>query len=95
MILGKTELSSSGVVINLPTFQTSTQSIYYTGSLPLRVASYLVSRPLWWALEQLSIVGDGESEEKRWKKMQGDYVVVPLLEVCLHSHLDPVAMLTA
>ena len=83
-LLGKTDLSSSHILIPLPTFQATTQSIYYAGSLPLRVASYLVGRPLWWALEQLSIVGDGasrESEENRWKSVQGDYVVVPLLEV--------------
>jgi charged multivesicular body protein 7 len=73
--------------MNVATFQASTQSIYHPGSLPIRVASYLVGRPLWWALEQLSIVGDGESEEKRWKKMQGDYVVMPLLEVRPSRHL--------
>ncbi|KAF8583189.1 hypothetical protein K439DRAFT_1647301 [Ramaria rubella] len=86
-----TELSSSGIVIPLKTFNTSTQSIYYTGSLPLRIASYVVGRPLWWALEQLSIVGDGESresEEKRWKRVQGDYVVVPLLEQAADAVLE-------
>ncbi|KAF8480603.1 hypothetical protein JB92DRAFT_2766282 [Gautieria morchelliformis] len=83
-----TELSSSGIVINAAAFQASTQSIYYSGSLPIRVASYLVGRPLWWALEQLSIVGDGESEEKRWKRVQGDYVVVPLLEQAANAVLE-------
>lgn len=77
--------------MNLATFQTSVQSIYYPGSLSSRVASYVVGRPLWWALEQLSIVGDGESEEKRWKRQQGDYVIVPLLEVKIfYSYLGDI-----
>ncbi|KAF8511566.1 Snf7-domain-containing protein [Hysterangium stoloniferum] len=77
-----TELAASGVIMALTAFQTSGQSIYYSGSLPARLASYLVGRPLWWALEQLSVVGESsrESEENRWKRVQGDYVVVPLLE---------------
>ncbi|EJD41067.1 hypothetical protein AURDEDRAFT_90579 [Auricularia subglabra TFB-10046 SS5] len=76
---------SSGVppkLIPLQTFLDAGQSIYTPSSLIYRVASYMVGTPLWWALEQLSIV-DGErdvSAEDVWKRARGDYVVLPNLE---------------
>ncbi|KAF8589981.1 hypothetical protein K439DRAFT_1644850 [Ramaria rubella] len=102
VLVRKVELSSSGIVIPLKSFNTSTRSIYYTGSFPLRIVSYIVGRPLWWALKQLNFVEDGESresEEKRWKRVQGDYVVVPLLEqaadaVLEYYHSEPQLPLT-
>lgn len=76
---------SSGVppkLIPLQTFLDARQSIYTPSSLVYRVASYMVGKPLWWALEQLSIV-DGEREvsaEDVWKRARGDYVVLSNLE---------------
>lgn len=69
----------------LQQFLTSPQSIYDPGWLPYRIASFVVGKPLWWALQQLSIVGSddalgSEGERERWKKVKGDYVVVGLLE---------------
>ncbi|GJJ11076.1 hypothetical protein Clacol_005307 [Clathrus columnatus] len=77
-----TELSTLNVTMPLNTFLNSVESIYYTGSIAGRVASYLVGRPLWWALKQLNIVGEAssESDEKRWKRVQGNYIFIPLLE---------------
>lgn len=80
----KTELISSKAYFPLSSFLTSTQSIYDPGWLPYRVASYVVGKPLWWALQQLSIVGDDDSAHvsnaQRWSKVKGDYVVRSLLE---------------
>lgn len=66
-------------------FLNSTTSIYDPGWLPYRILSYVVGKPLWWALQQLSIVdedsaGGGSSENDRWKRVKGKYVVVSLLE---------------
>ncbi|THG98970.1 hypothetical protein EW026_g3296 [Hermanssonia centrifuga] len=63
----------------------STPSIYDAGWLPYRIASYVVGKPLWWALQQLSIVGADDfsghgGDTERWKKVRGDYVVLSLLE---------------
>lgn len=65
-------------------FRTSKQSIYDQGWLPYRIASFVLGKPLWWALQQLSIVSDdaggSENDIERWKRVKGDYVVVSLLE---------------
>ncbi|KZT26511.1 hypothetical protein NEOLEDRAFT_1177512 [Neolentinus lepideus HHB14362 ss-1] len=79
-----TELCDSKAYIPLQYFLTSTQSIYDHGSLPLRIASYVLGKPLWWALQQVGIVdGDqsrSESDAQKWRKVKGDYVVVDLVE---------------
>ena len=58
--------------------------IYESGWLPYRIVSSVVGKPLWWALQQLSIVGDDSTGHKndteQWKKVKGDYVVLSLLE---------------
>ncbi|EPS98528.1 hypothetical protein FOMPIDRAFT_1051374 [Fomitopsis schrenkii] len=80
------ELCSSKAYVSLSDFLNSTQSIYDPGWLPYRVASYVVGKPLWWALKQLSIVSADEpilgdiSYGEKWKRVKGDYVVVSLLE---------------
>jgi charged multivesicular body protein 7 len=87
-MLRKSELSASRVIVPLNTFKSALNSIYHPGSLPARVMSYLVGKPLWWALQQLDIVGENhrELEEQLWKRIQGEYVVIPLLEVGLFSY---------
>lgn len=71
------------------------QPIYTPSSLVYRVASYLVGQPLWWALEQLSLVGGDETEgsDTIWKRVQGDYIVlanleVPVLRAALSGNAD-------
>ena len=79
----KNELCASNVLVPLPTFLGSKQSIYDPGWLPARIAAYIVGKPLWWTLEQLGIVGEdglltprARGNEEWW----GDYVFLPLLE---------------
>ncbi|KAG9022176.1 hypothetical protein FS837_006548, partial [Tulasnella sp. UAMH 9824] len=51
--------------------------------LYVRVASFVVRRPLWWALSQLPFFGDDGSSltsEQRWAKYKGDYVVLSILK---------------
>jgi hypothetical protein len=57
--------------------------IYTRSSLLYRAARTLVGAPLWWMLEQLSIVGGDAvpSGEDIWKRAKGDYVVLSNLEV--------------
>ncbi|GBE82176.1 Snf7-domain-containing protein [Sparassis latifolia] len=80
------ELCSTKVYYSLPEFLTAPQSIYDAGSLPFRIASYMVGKPLWWALQQLNVVGSEDavgghaSDAERWKKVKGDYVILSLLE---------------
>ena len=82
----KFELCNSRAFIPLSDFLGSSRSIYDPGWLPYRIASFVVGKPLWWALGQLGIVdnhgaafGDSGTAE-RWKKVRGDYVSVALLE---------------
>ncbi|KAL4253181.1 hypothetical protein ABKN59_004148 [Abortiporus biennis] len=80
------ELCEEKAYFPLQQFLNGTQSIYDPGWLPLRIASFLVGKPLWWALEQLNIVNPEEhvgghaSDTERWRKVKGDYVVLSLLE---------------
>lgn len=80
--LAKTELATAKQIFPLAQFMNSTQSIYEPGWLPYRIASYVIGKPLWWALSQAGVVssGDDESDSVRWKKVKGDYVVLALLE---------------
>ncbi|KAH8826983.1 hypothetical protein DL96DRAFT_1605076 [Flagelloscypha sp. PMI_526] len=67
----------------------SPKSIYNSGSIGYRLASILIGKPLWWALEQTGVVGEdsylsslrgvvtSSSSDQDW---YGEYVVVPLLE---------------
>lgn len=84
-MLVKAELNESKAYFPLSQFQTSTQSVYDPGWLPYRIASFVVGRPLWWALQQLSIVeyehaGGHGGDTERWNKIRGDYVVLSLVE---------------
>lgn len=59
-----------------------TQSVYDPGWLPYRIVSYVIGKPLWWALEQLELVQaeDEYSESETWKRVAGQYVVLGLVE---------------
>ncbi|RPD66129.1 hypothetical protein L226DRAFT_454410 [Lentinus tigrinus ALCF2SS1-7] len=88
------ELCSSKALIPLSDFLSASRSIYDPGWLPYRIASFVVGKPLWWALGQLGIVesngavfGDSGTTE-RWKKVRGDYVAVSLLESAAERILE-------
>ncbi|KAI0831297.1 Snf7-domain-containing protein [Trametes gibbosa] len=92
--LVKSELCSSNALIPLSDFLGSSRSIYDPGWLPYRIASFMVGKPLWWALGQLGVVdnhadafGDSSTAE-RWKKVKGDYVAVKLLEQAAEHILE-------
>ena len=79
----KSELQEEKAYIPLNRFLTASQSIYDPGWLPYRIASYVVGKPLWWALQQTGVVGSGdviESDTQRWKRVKGDYVLRDLVE---------------
>lgn len=81
----KAELVNTKSYFQLNQFLSSTQSIYDPGWLPYRIASFVVGKPLWWALQQLSIVGSEDAgghggDTDRWNKVKGSYVVLSLLE---------------
>ena len=79
----KSELQEEKFYIPLNQFLTTAQSIYDPGWLPYRIASYIVGKPLWWALQQTGVVGPGdviESDTQRWKRIKGDYVLRDLVE---------------
>ena len=71
----------SNDIIPLPQFLTSPQTVYDPGWLPYRIASFVVGKPLWWAMEQLDIVRseDSYTEAEMWKKIEGDYVMLGLV----------------
>lgn len=81
-LTSKAELRGTKVLISLPQFINATHSVYDSGWLPYRVASYVVGKPLWWALEQLELVKpeDSYSESEMWKRVTGKYVVLSLVE---------------
>jgi charged multivesicular body protein 7 len=80
--LVKAEIRRSNDLIPLSQFLTSPKSVYDPGWLPYRVASFVVGKPLWWAMEQLDIVRseDSYTEAEIWKKIEGDYVMLGLVE---------------
>ena len=83
-MLVKAELCQQKCYFPLSQFLSATQSIYDPGWLPYRIASFVVGKPLWWALQQLNIVASDDSygssgDDERWKKVKGDYVVLSLL----------------
>lgn len=75
------EMRRSNDLILLSQFLTSQQSVYDLGWLPYRIASFVVGKPLWWAMEQLDIVRseDSYTEAETWKKIEGDYVMLGLV----------------
>jgi charged multivesicular body protein 7 len=78
--VSKTELANVKTLIPLPAFLSATESIYDPGRTVVRIAKYVVGRPLWWALESLGVVGEDEGVREGDVRWWGDYVVVSLLE---------------
>lgn len=79
----KSELQEEKAYIPLNQFLTAAQSIYDPGWLPYRIASYVIGKPLWWALQQTGVVGPDdiiESDTQRWRRVKGDYVLRDLVE---------------
>lgn len=82
----KSELRSLKGLLPLNDFLNNEASIYDPGWLPARIAAFVVGKPLWWALEQVGVVGEeglfsstsGNShKDTGW---WGDYVFVSLVE---------------
>lgn len=75
------ELCSTKALMSLPEFMSARISIYDSGWLPYRIASFVVGRPLWWALGQIGVIGDenvsSSSQRDDW---YGEYVLMELLE---------------
>jgi charged multivesicular body protein 7 len=68
--------------VPLQRFLSAKESVYDPGWLPTRIAAYVLGKPLWWALEQLGVVGeegDGHGEKAR-TEWWGEYVVLALVE---------------
>ncbi|EGN93262.1 hypothetical protein SERLA73DRAFT_97977 [Serpula lacrymans var. lacrymans S7.3] len=76
------ELNTKKALISVSQYLSASQSIYESTWSPLKVTSYVLGKPLWWALQQLDIVQseDSKSDGDMWKKVEGDYVVLWLLE---------------
>jgi len=65
-------------------FMSAPTSILVPGWLPYRIASFVVGKPLWWALEQIGIVENDSEDHQDSNSLQadwfGEYVFVELLE---------------
>ncbi|KAJ7087847.1 Snf7-domain-containing protein [Mycena epipterygia] len=86
------ELRTQKLLFTRSDFLNSKESVYDSGWLPGRIAAYVVGKPLWWALEQLGVVGEegfvsnarGTEKDTTW---WGDYVVVSLVEAAANDVL--------
>ena len=103
-----TKNSSLPSVIPLSTFLSSLNSIYasrsalfYVAAVPSFVLSYGVAKPLWWALEQVGVVGEdslissvsstfsrSSSASLSHESWFGDYVLVGLVEKAGQSVIE-------
>ncbi|TRM62605.1 hypothetical protein BD626DRAFT_403645 [Schizophyllum amplum] len=84
-----TALVASHTLIPHSLFLSSVQTIYPSSSWipsPTTVVTYVVGKPLWWAMEQLSIVGEDSllgsltSRASSSQSWYGDYVLLPAVE---------------
>ncbi|KJA27470.1 hypothetical protein HYPSUDRAFT_35364 [Hypholoma sublateritium FD-334 SS-4] len=89
------ELRTIRAAIPLSEFLSAKASIYDSGWLPVRIASYVVGKPLWWALEQVGIVGEegllGQRSRGQHHKdtgWWGAYVMVHLVEAAADAVLE-------
>jgi charged multivesicular body protein 7 len=48
--------------------------------MPARILSYVVGKPLWWALEQLGAISEERHSPSKEKDWRGEYVVRVLVE---------------
>ncbi|KAJ7047000.1 Snf7-domain-containing protein [Mycena alexandri] len=87
-----TELRTQKSLFTRSDFLNSKEPVYDSGWLPGRIAAYVVGKPLWWALEQLGVVGEegfissarGSTKDTDW---WGDYVVLSLVEAAANDVL--------
>ena len=57
------------------------KSVYDPGWLPYRLATFIVGKPLQWALHQLNLTGsDDDSDTERWNDIKGDHVLIGVVE---------------
>ncbi|KAG9102734.1 hypothetical protein FRC06_001266 [Ceratobasidium sp. 370] len=79
-----TSSPASASLIPLARFLSLPYSIYVPESgLPYRVASVVVGRPLWWALQQAGLVGSDDVVKETW----GDFVILTNLEAAAKAIL--------
>ncbi|KAG6814537.1 hypothetical protein H0H92_000064 [Tricholoma furcatifolium] len=92
------ELQSNRQLIKRNEFLSAQKSIYDPGWLPARIAAFVVGKPLWWALEQMGVVGEegffnssggGNQKDTTW---WGDYVFLALVEKAADEILTKQAM---
>ncbi|CAK5281800.1 unnamed protein product [Mycena citricolor] len=81
------ELRTQKVLLTKAEFLSAAKSVYDPGWLPVRIAAFVVGKPLWWALEQLGVVGEegmissaSSSSGGRDTSWWDDYVLLPLIE---------------
>jgi len=88
------ELRSLKGLLPLTDFLNEEASIYDPGWLPARIAAFVVGKPLWWALEQIGVVGEegllsstsrNSHKDTGW---WGNYVFVSLVERAGQQLLD-------
>ncbi|KAJ6597081.1 Snf7-domain-containing protein [Mycena vulgaris] len=86
------ELRAQKILFTRSDFLNSKESVFDSGWLPGRIAAYVVGKPLWWALEQLGVVGEegfmsnprvSEKDTTWW----GDYVVISLVDAAANTIL--------
>lgn len=83
--LVKAELKASRELIPLNEFMNAKTSIYDQGSIPYRLASFVIRKPVVWALQQLSVIDSDESAYSSgsatlWRKVGEEYVVMKNIE---------------
>ncbi|KAJ3851621.1 Snf7-domain-containing protein [Lentinula lateritia] len=66
--------------ISLATSLYSSKSKSYLTVIPSLFLSYVVAKPLWWALEQVGVVGEDSLASSTNTQWYGDYVLLHLVE---------------
>ncbi|KAG6876967.1 hypothetical protein C0993_011467 [Termitomyces sp. T159_Od127] len=91
----QTELQSTKVLVARSEFLCAEKPIYDPGWLPTRIAAFVVGKPLWWALEQMGVVGEEgflsggmTSRSPKDTAWWGEYVFVPLVEKAADAVLE-------
>ncbi|KAF8911959.1 hypothetical protein CPB84DRAFT_1760878 [Gymnopilus junonius] len=83
----KSELRNTRTVVLLSDFLTAKMPLYDPGWLPARIAAFVVGKPLWWALEQVGLIGEEgllSSGSRKYPHKDtswwGDYVFISIVE---------------
>jgi charged multivesicular body protein 7 len=75
--VSKTELTLLRHFFPLKSFLSAKEPIHDNGWLGVRIANFVVRKPLWWALEALGLAGEEVEDTRQW---WGDHVVISLVE---------------